>query len=136
MSIAEYPAAHAVVDEGSIYVDRNLATASWWEKYRLVGGTYPVEYVTIDHRPVNVAEGGRPYYAIVRVPAVMIESYYVSRLFNASSAHHETGLEKESVRIFEVYAYNVIREPALVVEDDPTPENKWNRKVTARIVLD
>jgi hypothetical protein len=92
------------VPEQGEWTDRTLATASWWDKYVIHPGTYPLEFVTIDYRPVR--EGQRPYYAQARVSATLVERYRVNRLLTASSAHHEDTHEDTHV-IVTLYAYQV-----------------------------
>ena len=48
------------------YVDRTLATASWWDKYTIRPGIYEVEVVTIDGHPVP-ADSPRAYYVRARI---------------------------------------------------------------------
>lgn len=87
------------------YLDSYGETASNWKKYTLTPGVYPVEFTTIDGRPVPV--GDRPYYARIVVPAVLTETYYVNRIFQYSSLDHITGLNEATTRTFRPYAYQI-----------------------------
>lgn len=80
------------VTESVEYVDRSLPTASAWIKYEILPGEYEVVY--------------HFSYRKVRVLARQIESYYVNRLFTASSVNHDT----------EVKEPEYITVPAFVVE--------------------
>lgn len=112
------PATAALVfDEPTEYVDRTLATASWWDKYVIEPGTYAFEWVTMNHTPWNpdpnvhsagfIANIG-PYYGQVRVLAHLTESYRVSRLFSESRAHLEKPENPGTVRLSRtVYAFQL-----------------------------
>jgi hypothetical protein len=63
----------------TVYVDRSFETASWYDKYVLKAGTYPVE----------LRERFGIRYAVVAVDAVLTEKYRVSRLFSASSVQDD-----------------------------------------------
>jgi hypothetical protein len=110
------PTVALVLDEPTEWTDRNLPTASAWVKYLLEPGTYPFEWVTIGHHPWNadpnahtsgfIANTG-PYYGRVSIPAREVESYYVNRLFTASSVDHKTGLDRPATIVRTVYAYQL-----------------------------
>ena len=91
----------ATLDQPTEYVDRTLQTASWWDRYELLPGSYAVEYVDTQYRPI-----GRPYYAVVKVKAILKESYRVNRLFTASSSEL-TFPEQETTHSFVLYAYQL-----------------------------
>lgn len=112
-----YPGAEVIVTEPGTYVDRSLPTASWWDKYTIEPGTYPIEYVNIDYRPWNpdpdvctpgfIANTG-PYYAIARVKARRIESYRENRLLHLTQAEH-TQHDTEATVTVCLYAYEIER---------------------------
>lgn len=95
------------VTEGE-YVDRTLATASWYDRYQLVPGEYSAELTTIDDVPTTLDAPfhRRPYYVRAWVDAVKLESYRVNRLFSASSAHTEA-MHTPTRVLVRVYAYQV-----------------------------
>ena len=106
-----FPTAKLVVTGGE-YVDRNLATASWWDRYELDPGEYPVEYTGIDWKPLR--PGQRPYYAVIRgIRATLTDSYRVNRLFTASSAE-QTRPDRQTTISLNTYAYRVRDEPVMV----------------------
>jgi hypothetical protein len=77
---------YVVIPEATEYVDRNLATASWYDRYLIDKGMYEILPVTLDHRPTTI-EGA--YWWKVTFDATLIYSYRVNRVFTASSASHE-----------------------------------------------
>lgn len=95
----------ATLAENVEYVDRTLQTASWWDRYELHAGTYPVRYTTINGEDVEEF-GGRPYWAVVTIEATLLETYRVNRLFTASSSETTTPNSDELVT-FRFYAYQV-----------------------------
>lgn len=95
----------ATLDQELEYVDRTLQTASWWDRYSLHPGTYPVRYTNVNGEDVDEF-GGRAYYAVVQVPALLVQSYRVNRLFTASSAQMDYPDTEEFVT-FRWYAYEV-----------------------------
>lgn len=97
----------ATLTEATEYVDRTLQTASWWDRYTLLPGTYEVELTTSSHGPLHGGFDGQAYWATVRVDAVLEESYRVNRLFTASSAEHKTDLAQETTKGFQLYAYQM-----------------------------
>jgi hypothetical protein len=70
--------------EGGVYVDRTLATASWWDRYELTPGIYPFIPTRIDGTPCGPDE--TPYYFMTEINAILRESYRVNRLFTESSS--------------------------------------------------
>lgn len=111
------PTAALVFTTPTKYVDRSLATASWTDTYEILVGAYPFAWVNLDYTPWNpdpevktngfLANVG-PYYAQVRVQAVLKEEYRVNRLFTASSASttvHDEAQVQTLTRT--VYAYQV-----------------------------
>lgn len=60
----------------AIYTDQTLATASWYDQYVLLPGTYDVF-----HDPSRSS-----HTVVFRIDAVLLESYRVNRLFTASSS--------------------------------------------------
>jgi len=111
------PTSAVIFDEPTEYVDRTLATASWWDKYEIQPGVYPLEWVDIDYRPWNPNPEARspgfianvgPYYALVVLKARLLEEYRVNRLFTASSVDHKLHDESPVVTLTRsVYAYQV-----------------------------
>lgn len=109
------PTCVVVFDTPTEYVDRSLPTASWWDKYEIQPGVYPLEWVDIDYRPWEpdvippgyVANPG-PYYALARFDVRLVESYRVNRLLAASSAEHRIHDDAAVTQIVRtVYAYQV-----------------------------
>lgn len=93
--------------EPTTYHRQDYETASTWSRYEIQPGTYEIEFVTINYRPVP--EGQRPYYATVKVDARRVEHAYINRLLTASSAHHDetpdAPIEKLHRSIY-AYAFN------------------------------
>lgn len=117
------------VAEGAAWVDRSFETASWWDRLVLTPGTYLMEPKTI--RWQSVPDGERPYYGAVKVPATIVESYRVNRLFQHSSADHKTDLAEATVKTFDAYWYNV----EAVLNGEREPETLLNVEgVTVRVV--
>jgi hypothetical protein len=127
--------ATVVVEENAEYTDRTLATASWWDRYELVAGEYPIEFTTVGGYPARDFDShadGSAYYARVRIPAVLVESFRVNRLFTASSAHTERPNREEVVHL-SCYAYQVKDGMVLVSADAPTEENRWAKRPVVTI---
>lgn len=74
-----------VVPENFEYVDRNLATASWWDRHEVIAGTYPVRLMDWNNVPAKRIEDVK--YASFNVRSIVREEFRVSTLFTASSAH-------------------------------------------------
>lgn len=98
-----------VVAEPTEYVDRTLATASWWDRYIIQPGTYAVEFVTIDYRPCPA--GTRPYYALVVFDTRLVEEYRVNRLLQHAKAQ-TTYPDVNTTLPRSTYAYEVTPEKA------------------------
>lgn len=109
------PTVQVVFDEPTEWVDRSLPTASWWDKYVIQPGAYPLEWVNINHSlwnadpeaitPGYIANIG-PYYAACTMRARLIESYRENRLLQHVTAQYlEHDAERELVA--SVYAYQV-----------------------------
>lgn len=94
------------IDEPGEYVYRGYETASAWDKRVVEPGVYPLVGVTIDHRPVD-PDRQEAYWMVAKIPATMTESYYVNRLFTASSVAHKTGLAEPSTVFVQMYRYEV-----------------------------
>lgn len=113
MTIAK-PTCAVRFDEPTEYVDRNLATASWWDRYIIQPGTYAFEWQR-NGRPWNadmdkpspgfIANVG-PEDGVVTLDAVLVEQYRVNRVFTASSAVH-THLKRSTTISRRVYAYQL-----------------------------
>jgi hypothetical protein len=110
----------AIVDAAE-YVDRTLPTASWFDRYQIPAGEYPVTFVTADGKVTD--DPSRAYYANIVVDAVLTESYRVNRLLSASHARTDTPNNDTTVT-FRPYAYEV-RDGAAVAwthsDGRPTP---------------
>ncbi|ABS06146.1 hypothetical protein [Kineococcus radiotolerans] len=120
------------------YVDRTLATASWWDKYTILPGTYEVEVVTINGHPVP-ADSPRAYYVRARIDAVLTETYRVNRVFTASSAEHRPDLAEHTTVTWSTYSYNLWDERyapygGTITTDEPATEAARLREVAARYV--
>lgn len=126
----KFPTAVLVVEAGR-YVDRSLPTASWFDEYDLEAGEYPIEYVDLEGRPVDPTVR-RPYYARVKVPAILRRSYRVNRLFTASSVQDEYPDTPATVTL-SCYAYEVADDRGMVYVSAPTPEDRWARRPLCKI---
>lgn len=93
------------VPEPIEYVDRTLATASWWDRYELIPGDYPVTYTTIDGRIV-AADDRQAYYATARIDAYLVETYRENRVFTEVHGHQTSTREKATVYA-RLYTFNV-----------------------------
>jgi len=124
-----------VVAENAEYTDRSLPTASWWDRYELVAGEYPVRFTNVSGREARDFDShadGSAYYAHFTVPAVLVESYRVNRLLTASSAHTERPNREETVTLT-CYAYEVKDGRGMVWMNTPTETDKWARTIVATI---
>lgn len=92
-----------VVPEDFEYVDQTLQTASWWDRYTIKAGEYPVVFTNING---YITEDTRPYYATAKLDATLVETYRVNRLLWASSSETKEPNE-ETVVHFSTYAYNI-----------------------------
>lgn len=92
------------VPEETEYIDRSLPTASWYDKYLLQPGDYPVEFTDIDHRPVDVSKA-KPYYVLARVDAIQTEEYREARLLHHVQAETREMSLRTTVLAW-TYAYN------------------------------
>lgn len=111
------PSCALVFDEDTEWTDRTLATASWWDRYSISRGAYPVALTNIDGQPWNanpdactpgyLANIG-PYYAKFEVSAVLVESYRENRLMNAVSAKTTQHFSPQILTLT-VYAYQLER---------------------------
>jgi hypothetical protein len=88
------------------HIDRTLATASWWDRYTLLPGTYEVELTTVSHGKLHGGFDGQAYWATVRVDAILEESYRVNTLFTASSSER-TEPQERTTKGFQFYAYQM-----------------------------
>lgn len=117
MTITIAPPTCAVVfDEPTTYVDRSLATASWWDKYEIQPGTYPLEW-TRNGKPWNadpeaitpgfIANVG-PQEATAYLQARLVESYREARLLHHVTADQQEHPEAEIMTLTRsVYAFQV-----------------------------
>ncbi len=90
-------------EEPTEYVDRTLATASWYDTYTVLPGRYPVEWVTINHAVTGPADA---YYARFVADVILEKSYRENRLLSEVRASEETPGTRET-KSFTVYAYEV-----------------------------
>ena len=124
-----------VIDEDFEYVDRALATASWWDRYLLRAGRYPIEYLTVNyHVPWQAAPhmNGSAYWGVAKVKGILVETYRVNRLLTASSSetrHPNT----ETTKHFQWYEYQIKDQvPAIGEWTGVSPNLEWT--VQARFV--
>lgn len=133
--MSNLPAFKLVVPTDFEYVDRTLATASWYDIYTIKAGEYPVTFVSIQGHPVERIEDA--YYARWDVAAVKTSEYRVNRLFTASSSSTTHPNEETTVRD-SMYDYEVLRPRTDVIEayvSHTTDEHgKRHRNVNATIV--
>lgn len=115
------------IPEAYEYVDRTLATASWWDRYTIHPGLYLISFYTsswaklpgntladaADHcdelrRHPDPAKRNWlwPNYGMATLTATLEESYRVNRLFTASSSETTYPGGESQVR-WTPYAYNV-----------------------------
>ncbi len=94
----------AVVQAGE-YVDRSLATASWWDRHELVAGEYPVWWTTITGRDVHPGHTD-VYYGLVAVETRLVECYRENRLLGAVRSQTEQPGTRAVVS-FRPYRYEV-----------------------------
>lgn len=111
------PTCAVVFDAPTRYVDRNLATASWFDVYEIQPGMYPLEWVNLGGVPWNadpeaktpgfIANTG-PYYAQATLNVRLVRTYRVNRLFTASSVEDTATPDAPITTIKrDVYAYQV-----------------------------
>lgn len=95
------------VQEGEY--EQGWETASNYTVHRLRPGRYPIEFVTVDYRRVDMDRYPKSaYYAIARVPTDEIRRFYINRVLTASSAHDEAIVPpRKSSILWAVYAYEV-----------------------------
>lgn len=111
------PTAAVVFDVPTEYIDRSLATASWWDQYEILPGAYAFEWTNIDGTPWNADPEVRtngfianigPYYGSVTLEARLLESYRESRLLSEVRAQHDVHAEPKVVTISRrLYAYQL-----------------------------
>lgn len=104
---------HLEIQNPTEYVDRTLATASWWDKYLLQPGRYPFLLTNLDWQPWQpgyVAPGYTgptgPYYAVAKVDALLIETYREARLLSEVRAERKAVSENATVTV-RLYAYEL-----------------------------
>lgn len=102
-----------VVTEPYEILDRDLPTASWYDRHQVKVGTYPVEFVTAGFEPyrpgvtpIGYVRPINAYYARWRLDTVLTETYRVNRLFTASSVEQEYPNTDSRYGVV-VYAYRV-----------------------------
>jgi hypothetical protein len=111
------PTARLEIARPTDWTDRSLATASWWDQYTLLPGSYPFEWINLSGTPWNpdpdvhtsgfIANTG-PYYGRVRIDALLTAEYREARLLQHMSSelkqHH---MPKQTVLSQTVYAYQL-----------------------------
>ncbi|WP_042377186.1 hypothetical protein [Gordonia alkanivorans] len=108
----------AIVTDDAEYADHTQATASWYDRYRLVGGEYPVAFTTISGRPVR--DGESPYYAQIVVEAELTESYRENRLLGEVRGKQTRPRKTTTVR-FTPYAHQITDGEAVAYNSDRAP---------------
>lgn len=104
-----------VITEPTEYVDRSLATASWWDRYTLLPGTYRVVW--------EISSPAHVQYGRVLVDAILEETYRVNRVFTASSS--ET-TEPKSKAIVPLGGYPWTWLKAAAVTSPTSPEGRMH----------
>lgn len=103
------------VDEPIVWVDRNLQTASWWDRYEIQTCTAEVRFTTINHSPFVPGHtepdpgrfvAKRAYYAMWTLDAYLVEEYRENRFLSATSASTRKTREHTTVT-FRCYAYEL-----------------------------
>lgn len=93
------------VDRPAVWVDRTLATASWWDEYVILPGTYPVRGSGLGGGTAgDFTEDS--YYAVVEVDVVRTREYRVNRLFQHSTADLRI-VNAMSHQRFDLYGYQI-----------------------------
>lgn len=95
--------AELVVEAGT-YVDRNLATASWWDKHELIPGVYPMWLTDVNYNATPYSTN--PYYVTVSVPTIVVEEYRVNRIFQHERACTDTP-NRPGKAYVTMYGYNL-----------------------------
>lgn len=105
------------VDHETTWVDRGLATASWWDEFLILPGVYPIEWTNISwstwnpdpavKTPGMIANTG-PYYANATANVILTRSYRTNRLLCHETAE-ETEPNRRGERPFNTYAYEIPR---------------------------
>ncbi|RSN38634.1 hypothetical protein DMC64_41955 [Amycolatopsis sp. WAC 04197] len=76
----DLPTFDLVIERPAIVDDRSYQYAAYWQSRRVEPGVYPLRIVTIHHREPFTHDGpdqtvGRPYYAIGKIPAVVVAGH-------------------------------------------------------------
>lgn len=98
-----YPTSVTVPAGHEIWISAETASRSYTA--HAVGGTYPIEYTTVNYHPVR--EGERPYYALVRLPVVSPERIQSSAEFGGVCYATEQVAESTHEHSLVTYAYEV-----------------------------
>lgn len=107
--------AHLVIDEDTEYRHYGYETASAYDQFVLKAGEYPFRLVNLNYTPWVPGARGRlgesglptaPYYAIADVSALLVEQFYVNRLFTASKAV-TTPVNQMTTHRVQLYAYEL-----------------------------
>lgn len=132
--MSNLPAFKLVVPADFEYVDRTLATASWYDVYTIKAGEYPVTFTNVRGHAVESID--EAYYARWEASAILTEEYRVNRLFTASSTHTTTPNTETTVSGHQ-YAYEVLKPRDKVNATYTTfgnADNDWKRTINATIV--
>jgi hypothetical protein len=86
------------IHEPEEYRRQNYETASWWTQHTLQPGTYEIQ-----------KRGHNGYMQHIIIDSVMTESYFVNRLFTASSVDHKTGLSRKEGVVVSWYEWETER---------------------------
>jgi hypothetical protein len=87
-----------IIPKPEEYRRQNYETASWWTQHTLQPGAYEVQ-----------KRGHDGYMQHIVIDSVMTESYFVNRLFTASSVDHKTGLSRKEGVVIGWYAWEMER---------------------------
>jgi hypothetical protein len=98
-----YPTTATVPAGHPVHISAQTASRDYTA--HAVGGTYPVEYTTVNYHPVP--DGERPYYALVRLPVVSPQRSQPSVIVGGVAMASETIAESTHDHILVMYAYEV-----------------------------
>jgi hypothetical protein len=86
------------------YVDQTLATASWWDRYELTPGDYPISWTSIRGDMTDPTDHTRTYYGTATVGAVLTHEHRVNTLLWASSTQDAHPMRPQPIRV-NMYRY-------------------------------
>ena len=113
-----------VITEPTVFT-RTYETASWYTNIEVAPGEYDITAVVRDGK-VSSSWGEEPTWSL---PGVVVASYFVNRLFTASSAHHNEDVGKPDTYHGGTYGYalagvvagdgnSLVGKGRVVLEDD------------------